>query len=432
MRRLFSIKPTAHLLKLGQAPLNAPYPGMQWPTQNVDISAERIVRRWDHMVDLVMGEDEVIQQVPIFRNYSGTNTVLILTETDLCKRETATGKTYSYLTPVYTGNTIASISGKTVVGSATWEGHGIEPGDRFILNEDYTADEEPNLAWATIDTVSGTTITLTENYTGTTGTFGVAKASTVRLVYSVPTGERWAWAVVAGKFCFSNGNVNVQVWTGTGKATDLDSTNAKQARCLVSYDDRLWMADHLVSGQRNPWMLSWSEIGDPTDWTDSTAGYKEFVDTEEPITGLGVAGGMFVVYKKTMYHIGRRTGIAPAPIAFQQDRRGRGLYAPNALLHAEGTNYFMGIDDFYRLNGDVAQSIGVDVRKKFFELSTDTELKKVFGLVNIRFNQVAWAITDTDGTQWLFVFNYKENDGQGTWTVYTFDKKITGFGGFAF
>lgn len=432
MRRLFAVRPLGHVLELNDAPLNAYPKGAQWPTKNVDVQANRIVRRWDHYVDRVLGEDEVIQCIPIFRNNLGTNTVLILTETDLIKREDDPA-TYSYLTPVFAGGSVTDITDDEVTG--TFTGSGIEPGDKFILDDDYDADAEPNADWATVSTVTDTKITLTANYTGTTGAFGVAKNCTVRLVYSVPTGERWAWAVVAGKFCFSNGNTDVQVWTGTGKASALNSTYAKQARRLISYDDRLWMADHLASGQRNPWMLSWSKIGDPTDWTDDTAGYKEFVDTEEPITGLGVAGGMFVVYKKTMYHIGRRTGIATAPITFQQDRRGRGLYAPDSLLHLGGTNYFMGVDDFYRLNGDIAESIGVSVRDKFFSLATDTELKKVYGMANLRFNQAAWVITDEDGDQLMFVFNYKEvpreSNSPGSWSVYTFDKDITGFGGFA-
>ena len=433
MRRLFAVRPLAHVLELNDAPLNAYPKGAQWPSKNVDVRANRIVRRWDHYVDRTLGEDEVILQVPIFRNNLGTNTVLILTETDLIKREAAPG-TYTYLTPVFAGGSITDITDDEVTGS--FDGSGIEPGDKFILDDDYDADAEPNADWATVESVTTTKITLTANYTGTTGAFSPAKAATVRLVYSVPAGERWAWAVVAGKFCFSNGNVDVQVWTGTGKATALNSTYAKQARRLIAYDDRLWMADHLVSGQRNPWMLSWSKIGDPSDWTDSTAGYKEFVDTEEPITGLGVAGGMFIVYKKTMYHIGRRTGVATAPIAFQQDRRGRGLFAPASLVHATGTNYFMGVDDFYRLNGDVAESIGESVRDRFFQLATDMELERVHGMVNLRFNQVAWAVQDTDGAQWVFIYNYMERSSDssvpGSWSVYTFDKEVTGFGGFAF
>lgn len=424
MRRLFAIKPLGHLLELNDAPLNAPDRAAQWPSKNLDVSANRIVRRWDHFVDRILGSGEVIQQVPVFRSNTGVNTVLILTTTDLCKRETASGKTYSYLTPVHTTNTVTDITGTTVTSGTSWTN--VAPGDKFILDEDADFLAEPNAAWATIESVGTTTITLTAAYTGTTGAFGPAKACTCRLVYSVQDGERWSWAVVAGKFCFSNSNTDVQVWTGTGKASALNSTYAKQARILLSFDDRLWMADHLVSGQRNPWMLSWSKIGDPTDWTDSSAGFKEFSDTDEPITGLGIVGAMLIVYKRTMYHVGRRTGLAVGGIQFPQDRRGQGLYATHALVHAQGTNYFMGVDDFYKMNGDVAESVGGSARKKFFELSTDTELRKVFATTNIRKNQIAWCITDTDGAQWMFIYNYIEN----SWSVYTFTDTVTGFGSF--
>lgn len=423
MRRLFAIKPLGHLLELNDAPLNAPDRAAQWPSKNLDVSANRIVRRWDHYVDRILGTGEVIQQVPVFRNAAGTNTVLVLTTTDLIKVETSPA-TYSYLTPVHTTNTVIDITGRLVKSGTPWTN--VAPGDKFILEDDYDEDAEPNAAWATVGLVVGDTIQLTDIYAGTTGAFAPAKACTCRLLYSVPTGERWSWAVVAGKFCFSSGNEDVQVWTGTGKASALNSTYAKQARILLSFDDRLWMADHLVSGTRNPWMLSWSKIGDPTDWTDSTAGYKEFADTDEPITGLGIVGAMLFVYKRTMYHIGRRTGLAVGGIQFPQDRRGQGLYATNSLVHAQGTNYLMGVDDFYRMNGDIAESVGGPVRKRFFELSTDAELRKVFGMANIRNNQILWCITDTDGAQWMFVFNYIEN----SWSVYTFTDTVTGFGSF--
>jgi len=438
MSRLFAIKPMGHLLELNHAPLNAPDQAMQWPSQNVDVSAERIVRRWDHVVDCVLDTDESVQQIPIYRNNSGTNTVLFLTQRDLCKRETADGDTYSYLTPQFTTGTVTaveSIAGpiyRVTISGGSLLTSGIEPGDKFILDDDWDAQAEgPNGAgnpWATVSEVhSDTELYLTAAYGGTTGT-GLTKTYTTRLLLTAPpTGERWCWAVVNGTFCFSHGLINVMVWSGTGLASELNGTYAKQARHMIAYDDRLLIADIVVSGNRNPWMLKWSKIGDPSDWTDTTAGYKNFLDTQEPITGLGVVGGMLMVYKNTMYHISRKTGNSTAPFSFPQDRRGKGLYAPDALLHAEGTNYFMGLDDFYRMNGDVAEEIGASVRKKFFEICSDTELKKVFGMANLRFNQVAWTVTDTDDHQWTFVYNYKEK----SWSVYTFAKVITGYGMFA-
>lgn len=431
MDRLFAIKPLGHMLELNHAPLNAPYPAAQWGTTNVDVSANRIENRWDHYVYRRMAEGDTIYHVPIYRKSDGTNQVLVLTGTDLIKIETGTGHTWSYLTPKYVTGAVSNITTAVVTGVGTsWLSSGIGVGDKFILDTDLVADEEPQADWATVASIdSDTKITLSANYGGTIGAFAPAKNYRVRLLYDLPSGERWTYAVVNGKFCFGNGSIDAQMWDGTAAtAVDLNDTYAKQVRYMVAYDDRLWTADQLVTGTRNPWAIRWSMIGDPTTWDDTTSGYKAFLDTEEPITGMGIVGGLLHVYKKTMYHIGRKTGKSTAPVVFPQDRRGQGLYAPYSLVHALGTNYFMGVDDFYRINGDVCESIGVPVRKKFFEMATDTELSKVFGMVSLRFNQVAWVVTDTSSDQWVFIFNYKEN----SWSVYTFDSTVTGFGGFGF
>ncbi|MCK7512140.1 MAG: hypothetical protein MZV70_54270 [Desulfobacterales bacterium] len=146
----------------------------------------------------------------------------------------------------------------------------------------------------------------------------------------------------------------------------------------------------------------------PLDFTGSSAGWKAFLDTEEPLTALGVVGGLLYVYKKTMFHIGRKTNTATAPVSWPQDRRGAGVYAPDSLVRAFGTNFFVGVDDIYRIDGDGAVPIGEPVRRQFFSMVTDQELTKCFGAVSLRFNQIMWSITDTDGVQWVFTYNYKE------------------------
>jgi hypothetical protein len=183
-----------------------------------------------------------------------------------------------------------------------------------------------------------------------------------------------------------------------------------------------------VSGSRNPWFLRWSAITTPTDFTASSAGWKNFMDTEEPLTGLGVVGGLLFVYKKTMFSIGRKTGVTLAPVGWPQDRRGAGVYAPDSLVHALGSNYWVGVDDIYKMDGDRAVSIGEPVRRQFFSMVSDTELTKVFGSVSLRFNQIMWAMTDTSGLQWIWTYNYQAN----SWSVSTFDRAVTGFGGFGF
>ncbi|MCK7512139.1 MAG: hypothetical protein MZV70_54265 [Desulfobacterales bacterium] len=144
-----------------------------------------------------------------------------------------------------------------------------DAGIKFILDVDHAdpLDEASGADWATVTSVDGTgsKITLSGAYAGTTGSFGATGAAyKVRKVYSVPSGERWSWAVVNGKLCFGNGNVNTQYWDpATLAATELNPTYAQNARYMVAYDERLWLADMTVSAARNPWFLRWSAIGDP-------------------------------------------------------------------------------------------------------------------------------------------------------------------------
>jgi hypothetical protein len=439
--RLFAVRPLGHMLELNHAQLNAPDLAAQWPSKNVDVSATRIVGRWDHVTALTLPESQTIKAIPLLRSNTGGNTALLLTDTDLIKVEESPTGAWSYLTERFTAGLIRSVTRTgtgpyiTVTGeTGAWVSSGIGAGDQFILDVDHVdpLDESGETHWATVASVDapGTIITLSDEYTGTTGSFGATGATyKVRKVYSVPTGERWAWCVVNGKLCFGNGNVNVQYWDpATSAAVELNATYAQKARYMVAYDERLWLADMTVSGQRNPWFIRWSAITDPTDFTGSSAGWKAFLDTQEPLTGLGVVGGLLFVYKKTMYHIGRKTGTATAPVSWPQDRRGAGVYSPYSLVHALGTNYFVGVDNIYRIDGDQAIPIGEPVRRVFFSLPSDAELTKVFGDVSLRFNQIMWAMTDGDGVQWLWTFNYIEN----SWSVSTFDKVVTGLGGFGF
>ena len=424
MRKTFTIRPLAHLLHLEDAPANASYLSAQWPTQNVRVSSNRIERRWDHETYRTFASGDVIQQIPVFRTNSGTYYTLVLTETDLAKVMTGTGETYQFLTQTYVTGTITGIAGAVVTGSGTnWNSSGVEAGDKFIIDSDHTADEEPDASWAEVLSVDGDTqITLTAAYGGaaTTGTYKLRK------VYDVPSGERWSYASVGGKFCFMNGSVYAQYWDGTATyATDLNMTYANQARHCIAYANRLVIADIYSpdDAARNPCLLRWSENGDPSDFTDTTAGYNDFIDTEDPITGLGVSGNSIVVFKKNSYYIGYQTGTATSAMEFPSHLKGIGLYAPHSLTHVLGTCVWMGVDDFYMLNGDIAQSIGGPVRKKFFDLVSDDDLESVFCMPNPRYGEVLW-VANTDEGQYTFAWNYKEN----AWGPYTFSKNITGLG----
>lgn len=429
MRKQLRVKPLAYLLDLSQAPLNVSPFAAQWPSLNVMVSSNRVERRWDHEVFRTFDDVDTIQAVPVFRSNLGTEYVLALTETDLVKLMGGTDETYQYLTSTYVTGEVASVSGAVITGDAdanwTTDSPDLNAGDKFIINADHSAAIEPDADWGIISSVDNDTqITLTDNYAGS-ATSGAYK---IRRVYSVPAGERWQYASVAGKFCFVNGNTNGQYWDGSSTyATTLETvpTYTKQVRYCVCFANRLVTADLYDADltARNPWLLRWSKEGDPTDWTDSTAGFNEFMDTEEPITGLGVSGSSIIVFKKTSYHIGNRTGQANSPLEFPRNKKGIGLYAPHSLVHVGGTLAWMGLNDFYFLNGETAESIGGPIRKKFFDLVADDELVSVFGINNLRYNEVLW-VANTSVGQYVFAYNWKEK----SWGPYKFSANLTGLG----
>lgn len=431
MRKTLRLKPLANIYDLSQAAFNANPLTAQWPSMNVMVSSNRIERRWDHEVYRTFDDPDSIQAITVFRTNTGTQYLLALTETDLCKIETGSGETYSYLTQSYTTGHISNVASAVVTGdSASFLTSGVEGGDKFVLDEDLTVKGEPDANWYTVDYVdTDDRIILTATYLPEeVGPYVPVKDYRIRKVYSVPVGERWQYASVAGKFCFVNGNVRGQYWDGAlTYATDINATYCNQARYCVSYANRLVIADmyDADAAARNPWLVRWSKEGDPTNWTDDTAGFNEFIDTEEPITGVGVSGTNLIVFKKNAYYIGYRTGEATAPITFPSNKRGIGLYAPYSLVHVAGTVAWMGLNDFYFLNGDTAESIGDPIRKKFFDLVSDDELEKVFGINNSRYNEILW-VAQTSVGQYVFSYNWKEK----SWSTYQFDSALTGLGGF--
>lgn len=423
-RDIFPLKPLAKALDTSFPAINQDPLAASWPTINVQVDSNRITRRWDYAIDRTLLDGAVGQYVTLYKPGLALTNTLILTTTDLLKKEQIVGKTWSYLTPKYTTGTITDITGAglTVNGnSSLWLGTGHPvAGDKFIMNADLTADEEPDTSWRTISSVDdATTITLTSAYLDTL----TGGAYRVRRLYSVPTDERWQYSVVNDIFCFTNGNVNVQKWDGsTATAVDLDATHAVKARYCTCYANRLFLADMYLTGSRNPWTVKWLKEGDPTNWVDSTAGEIDFADTDEPINGLGSVGNNLIVFKKNAYYIGSRTGKATAPVTFPTCKTGVGNWAPYSLVETMGTCFWLSHDNFYVMNGQEAQPIGDAIKYEFFSRVDDTERVKVWGVPNNRYGEILWIAMTRDG-QRIFSYKYLEQ----SWTVYSFNGTVTGF-----
>jgi hypothetical protein len=231
---------------------------------------------------------------------------------------------------------------------------------------------------------------------------------TIRKQYAVPDGERWSWAAVNDNIYFGNGGDYVQVYTGSGMCTQLDTTNAVQARYLIEYANRLVLADY--GATREATSVKWSKEGDPSDWTDDTAGSNTFLQSDEYITGLGKVGGSLVVYQRDSLIFGQRTGVSTVPISFGRTKRGIGCIAPYSIVEVRGTNVFFGRDDVYIIDGESPYSVGDKIRDKLFSVATPPELEKAFGYNNTLQSEVRWFVTDTSDNRLCFVWNYKLNE----------------------
>lgn len=398
--------------------------------QNGRIHQKSFCKRWGYTSHRTLGEK--VQAIAIFPLAAGDRYTMYLTDTNVAKRESGTGKTFSYLTEAYTTSGIDSISGKTVTGTGTldWTTAGVAAGDKFILNiaADYTSDAEPNSKWGTIATVGTNSLTLVDNYAGTTGgPWTPDKDYIIRKVYSTPAHERWTYAIVNDHFCFTNGNTDVMGWDGTNYAVALDSTNAKKARYCCEYANRLVIADFTTAvGARMPLSIKYSGEGAPDNWdagVDPTSGEYDFLESDDYITNIGVVGPNLIVYKRDGLISGYRTGDAYTPLAFSNFQKGIGLVAPYSLIDAKSTNFFLGRSDFYYMDGTQPVPFGDWVRHVFFDLVGETQVQYTWGGHCQTTNEVFW-VADTTTGQYAFVFNYKEL----AWYIYRFASDMSAFG----
>ena len=440
--RKFIIRPAEHLYDLQYASANADPQATAWPSMNVQMYRKSIQKRPGYSLDRSMVSGDKVQDCIVYTKYDNKSYSLILTDANLIKREpTETdGGTWSYLTETYTGGTTgrATTNGTTAVeftDTSLIANGVVAKGDKFILDlvADHAVDKEPATGskWSNIESVTDAdTLVLTAVYGGSSAT----DKYKIRKVYTTPDGERWTWTVVNDKFCFTNGNTDVQYWNGAGYAGALNAVNACQARYCLNYANRLFLADLYFPDEvggtytRHPWTVRWSAEGKPETYLldgDTTAGESDFLGTDDVITGLGQTGQQIVVYKYNSLIFGNRTGVATSPVEFPTERRGLGCIAPYSIIPVAGTNVFLGNDNFYSLNGDVPEQFGDKIRDKFFDVVSETDRKRMWGKLLVGQRKILWIANSNSGEgQLAFVYDY----GNREWATWKFYQDVTGIG----
>jgi hypothetical protein len=172
--------------------------------------------------------------------------------------------------------------------------------------------------------------------------------------------------------------------------------------------------------------MKWSELLDPTHWdvgTYPTAGEKDFIETEDYLTGFGHVGANLIVFKEDSFYVGNRTGTATSPFEFPTHRIGIGNIAPYGIIEFMGTCAWVGRDNFWIMNGDQEESIGEPIRHKFFDIVGESEIKRVWGANNALEHEIMWTANTSEG-KYTFTYNWYH----GEWYCYSFAHPIISMG----
>jgi hypothetical protein len=350
-----------------------------------------------------------------------------MTSYDFCQdlkstHATHNTETFTYLTETWVTTATTQVDSidatqkiVTFEAATTLQTDGIAAGDYFILDEDHTSDEEPDSSWKVIASVdSETQLTLSSAYGKAVTSPGNDDAK-IRKVYTGPgTNGSWGHCVVNDTLIFCNKNDYVQKFAPADTyASAVDTTNAVNWKYCVTFANRAILANEQTSGDTDALGIQWSKENDPTDWTDSTAGSASLESTADELTGLGKLGSYLVVFTPNSMIFGYRTGVATSPIAFQDEKVGIGAYAPNSIIHANGTIYFMGQHNFYKLDGTTAVPIGNAVREEIFENEVPDNVK-LFKVAHNPLEHEIWWFKSHD--QYAYVYDYLRE----IWNVYKF------------
>jgi hypothetical protein len=413
----YIIRPLEHGLDTSYPGLHLPAEYAQWPAVNFRVIQGSLRRRLGYVLDRNLTEDNgMVHHIVLYTdNVTGSRYTIFLTDYEAIRRERASGKTWSYITDSYTTGSITSITGTpkvNVLGSGTTF-TACAAGDYFVMTADLTADEEPQTVWRKIKTVTDAThIILEDSYGGATGSGNYI----IRRPYTVPSNERWTWCVVKNNFIFTNGNVNVQAWSGSGYAADINATYASKARYCAGFANRLFLADLDVSGSRSMYTVRWSAENDPTIFdsgANPTAGEADLLQSSDFITGLKTVGTNLVVFRTDSLVLGTQTGVSTKPVSLAMTIPGIGCVAPHSVVEAEGTAFWVGRNDVWKLEAGNPVPIGKAIKDKLYDqfFITPSEITKTYGFADTLRNEIMWFVRDLTGVQWILVFNYK----YGSW-----------------
>lgn len=262
-------------------------------------------------------------------------------------------------------------------------------------------------------------IPLTGWSAGTWGTgpwgIGIASANSLRiwsqnnfgedLIFGPRGGGIYYWDVSSG---FAVRGVPLQSLPG---ASDVPT---KQNVILVSDVSRFVIAfgaNEIGNVAQDPMLIRWSNQEDATEWTPSPlnqAGSLRLSHGSEIITALQTRQEILVFTDMSVYSMQYLGPPAVWGATLLAD--GISIIGPSAAVVAAGVTYWMGVDKFYKYDGNVTTLV-CSLRQHVFSNINLSQGYQAFAGINEAFNEVWWFYCSANSTvvDKYVIYNYVED-----------------------
>jgi hypothetical protein len=189
-----------------------------------------------------------------------------------------------------------------------------------------------------------------------------------------------AVTITAGNFCdFENWLNTVYVtnnndapfkWTGSGNAAAMTvPTGLTKAKCVVQFNNYLFLGNVVVSGTTYKSRFYWSNLRDDSTWL-STSFIEISKDDGQQIQNMFVMGDRLVVFKERSIYNVFFTGDADIPFTVQKSNSNVGCAAPFSVQEIENGLVFLSYDGFYYYDGNNSYKISFNIQNTLLDYNS--------------------------------------------------------------
>lgn len=358
--------------------------------------------------------DGPVMLIDQFWKFTGSWYLMICTTKDILKYD-FTNLRYDYLTPLYQGTGVNTISIDTSVSAYIVLGTGagidfsanLKAGDYIKIGTGATHSGSTWYEIASVD--SATQLTLSTPAAHCTDSNFVARKIFAGTQADIWTAVTYVDAVLGDVWIATNGVDTPIRYTGNGQAQALANlaSGFTTARYVDEYKDRLIFA-WTVEGGNQPQRLRWSAVANCESWDDSD--FMDFIEDGYWITGLVKFQDYLIVPRERDAIVFRWVG-GNYTFDYEKSSSFAGCWAPRSLIPLESSLYYYGPDNkFHSWNLLSDTIISENIFPYTLEFDPNLEAE-IFGWQVEPKNEIRWFVpyTNVSYNNACIVYNYEED-----------------------